>query len=142
MLKVHSQLCVLRPSPQNAVPGRNRRVLPPSSHGEEFTDVCGKTESRPSDACFLPTAVLTHNPFSSLNSQISRTVQIKDTTFMENVDLAKERSVMKETADRRVCSSEASDRKSARLNSSHLVISYAVFCLKKKKKNKHQKMTT
>src|SRR5215467_14906086 len=41
----------------------------------------------------------------------------------------------------------AEDRKSTRLNSSHLVISYAVFCLKKKKKtqtnlnphNNHQK---
>src|SRR5215467_15386465 len=33
------------------------------------------------------------------------------------------------------------DRKSTRLNSSHLVISYAVFCLKKKKKkNKNQKI--
>src|SRR5437588_4696649 len=31
------------------------------------------------------------------------------------------------------------DRKSTRLNSSHTVISYAVFCLKKKKKNKHKK---
>src|SRR5256885_16910120 len=30
---------------------------------------------------------------------------------------------------------EITDRKSTRLNSSHLVISYAVFCLKKKKKN-------
>src|SRR5256885_7794114 len=30
------------------------------------------------------------------------------------------------------------DRKSTRLNSSHLVISYAVFCLKKKKKNQTQ----
>src|SRR6266446_10870737 len=29
---------------------------------------------------------------------------------------------------------ELEDRKSTRLNSSHLVISYAVFCLKKKKK--------
>src|SRR5256885_14326266 len=29
------------------------------------------------------------------------------------------------------------DRKSTRLNSSHLVISYAVFCLKKKKKEKN-----
>ena len=28
------------------------------------------------------------------------------------------------------------DRKSTRLNSSHVVISYAVFCLKKKRKNK------
>src|SRR2546426_5732752 len=31
-------------------------------------------------------------------------------------------------------SSKMGDRKSTRLNSSHLVISYAVFCLKKKKK--------
>src|SRR2546426_8238501 len=30
---------------------------------------------------------------------------------------------------------EDGDRKSTRLNSSHLVISYAVFCLKKKKKD-------
>src|SRR6266700_7263255 len=30
------------------------------------------------------------------------------------------------------------DRKSTRLNSSHVKISYAVFCLKKKKKNHHQ----
>src|SRR2546426_6813400 len=29
------------------------------------------------------------------------------------------------------------DRKSTRLNSSHLVISYAVFCLKKKKNSNH-----
>src|SRR2546426_3333052 len=31
------------------------------------------------------------------------------------------------------------DRKSTRLNSSHLVISYAVFCLKKKKNNDKKK---
>src|SRR5690606_40180973 len=31
------------------------------------------------------------------------------------------------------------DRKSTRLNSSHVKISYAVFCLKKKKKNKKNK---
>src|SRR2546426_9257783 len=30
---------------------------------------------------------------------------------------------------------EVGDRKSTRLNSSHLVISYAVFCLKKKNRN-------
>src|SRR5256885_10843489 len=33
--------------------------------------------------------------------------------------------------------SSVADRKSTRLNSSHLVISYAVFCLKKKKKAIH-----
>ena len=34
----------------------------------------------------------------------------------------------------------ATDRKSTRLNSSHQIISYAVFCLKKKK-NKNKKIT-
>src|SRR5260221_9630779 len=34
------------------------------------------------------------------------------------------------------------DRKSTRLNSSHTVISYAVFCLKKKKKKKQQNTKT
>src|SRR2546421_1286828 len=37
---------------------------------------------------------------------------------------------------------ETSDRKSTRLNSSHDQISYAVFCLKKKKKTKRKKATT
>src|SRR5438034_4479546 len=35
-----------------------------------------------------------------------------------------------------VCCYKRGDRKSTRLNSSHTVISYAVFCLKKKKKKK------
>src|SRR2546426_8430547 len=34
-----------------------------------------------------------------------------------------------------LCFGSLSDRKSTRLNSSHLVISYAVFCLKKKNDN-------
>src|SRR5207253_10733024 len=34
------------------------------------------------------------------------------------------------------------DRKSTRLNSSHVAISYAVFCLKKKKKKKNTKHNT
>src|SRR6516162_10404673 len=39
------------------------------------------------------------------------------------------------------CDSQAQrDRKSTRLNSSHLVISYAVFCLKKKKQQKYQRI--
>src|SRR5690242_21219331 len=35
----------------------------------------------------------------------------------------------------------AADRKSTRLNSSHMSISYAVFCLKKKKKTKTKNRT-
>src|SRR2546422_8297549 len=37
-------------------------------------------------------------------------------------------------------SRERADRKSTRLNSSHGYISYAVFCLKKKKENKYTKI--
>src|SRR5438034_6283022 len=44
--------------------------------------------------------------------------------------------------DRRFRGGEAPrDRKSTRLNSSHTVISYAVFCLKKKKKKRKHKKT-
>src|SRR2546426_7183744 len=39
-------------------------------------------------------------------------------------------------------SSRTRDRKSTRLNSSHLVISYAVFCLKKKKTKNRQHIGT
>src|SRR5258708_8530545 len=35
----------------------------------------------------------------------------------------------------------ARDRKSTRLNSSHQIISYAVFCLKKKKQTRHPETT-
>src|SRR5258708_10082619 len=34
------------------------------------------------------------------------------------------------------------DRKSTRLNSSHQIISYAVFCLKKKQANAHPRLST
>src|SRR5690349_23813619 len=49
------------------------------------------------------------------------------------------------TCSRIICSScsrsprWSQDRKSTRLNSSHVEISYAVFCLKKKKKKKKKK---
>src|SRR5690242_21745411 len=36
------------------------------------------------------------------------------------------------------CAMPSKDRKSTRLNSSHMSISYAVFCLKKKKKKKRK----
>src|SRR5256885_6398760 len=39
--------------------------------------------------------------------------------------------------DRRAMGAASRDRKSTRLNSSHLVISYAVFCLKKNKTQYH-----
>src|SRR2546426_1582219 len=50
-----------------------------------------------------------------------------------DVSLGKDPSAKLVLANPIVLSTEG-DRKSTRLNSSHLVISYAVFCLKKKKK--------
>src|SRR5438034_3351782 len=44
----------------------------------------------------------------------------------------------RETLDKARGLVAALDRKSTRLNSSHTVISYAVFCLKKKKKPTHR----
>src|SRR2546426_12757853 len=45
----------------------------------------------------------------------------------------KRRSARLQRRERRAVAPQTRDRKSTRLNSSHLVISYAVFCLKKKK---------
>src|SRR5690349_21984713 len=45
----------------------------------------------------------------------------------------------KRTAPRNTASALSRDRKSTRLNSSHVEISYAVFCLKKKKKKNKKK---
>src|SRR5438034_4014727 len=49
--------------------------------------------------------------------------------------------VLTESGQQALAAPVFQDRKSTRLNSSHTVISYAVFCLKKKKK-KNNKTTT
>src|SRR2546426_3294487 len=56
---------------------------------------------------------------------------------VDAVDADVDRRAVRQQADLGVVRGRASgdrDRKSTRLNSSHLVISYAVFCLKKKNK--------
>src|SRR3712207_8665540 len=50
------------------------------------------------------------------------------------VDAEKVEGRRRDEEDRRLVRAEERDRKSTRLNSSHANISYAVFCLKKKKK--------
>src|SRR5438067_9885377 len=57
----------------------------------------------------------------------------------ESVAREEERAEEREPHDR--AAPRALDRKSTRLNSSHVSISYAVFCLKKKKKKKKKNMT-
>src|SRR5436305_14716282 len=60
---------------------------------------------------------------------MARVVRGNSIVGLENVALWHERDI------------SHSDRKSTRLNSSHVRISYAVFCLKKKKKNKSNSST-
>src|SRR5690625_3805476 len=64
-------------------------------------------------------------------------------TVMELIDELKmevKRQNVKDPTEVRDVISEklVEDRKSTRLNSSHVAISYAVFCLKKKKKKQHK----
>src|SRR5436853_5734376 len=49
-----------------------------------------------------------------------------------------DRATIRTAPSRSRATIENSDRKSTRLNSSHLGISYAVFCLKKKKKKQQE----
>src|SRR5256885_16884640 len=56
------------------------------------------------------------------------------TTLFRSLRLRRNRSAPSTTAAIIENRRGSRDRKSTRLNSSHLVISYAVFCLKKKKK--------
>src|SRR3712207_7040857 len=68
---------------------------------------------------------------AATSSSIPRTV-----AFLTSSEIG--RSSVRSTKSRKVCQAADIDRKSTRLNSSHANISYAVFCLKKKKeKEKH-----
>src|SRR5262245_62468654 len=99
---------------------------------------------RPHTSTLFPYTTLFRSPLGYLNSK-QQTLSIRDPTNFGT--LLKEisdhpRKVLAE--DRpwfgrhqlKVSAPALEDRKSTRLNSSHLGISYAVFCLKKKKKNK------
>src|SRR5690625_6040020 len=52
------------------------------------------------------------------------------------IDLIADGQIMGRAWPRLIANVRSTDRKSTRLNSSHVAISYAVFCLKKKKKKK------
>src|SRR5690625_6499390 len=61
----------------------------------------------------------------------------------ENYDLQNDENInYNERVKDIIDSQKTGDRKSTRLNSSHVAISYAVFCLKKKKKKKMTRIRT
>src|SRR5699024_12079743 len=64
------------------------------------------------------------------------TVQEKGSEYMDQARI--KGSELKEKSSEMTKQVTEKDRKSTRLNSSHVSISYAVFCLKKKKKIKHK----
>src|SRR2546426_3379163 len=77
-------------------------------------------------------------PYTTLFRSVE-CIAVEDAVVLEGTDLrvlAQIGEVGRHRSDRCVRRHKI-DRKSTRLNSSHLVISYAVFCLKKKKKEQN-----
>src|SRR5690348_17940913 len=75
-------------------------------------------------------------PYTTLFRSRGATVDISDAVNASSLQTAG--TIRANSAQREVDISQLeADRKSTRLNSSHPSISYAVFCLKKKKKHRH-----
>src|SRR3989454_3640201 len=78
-------------------------------------------------------------PYTTLfRSYLGEVYSLPRHLFRESVDRWAEGRGVLVKAIEDVALAFTRDRKSTRLNSSHLVISYAVFCLKKKKKSTHR----
>src|SRR2546426_6674847 len=95
---------------------------------------------RPPRSTLFPYTTLFRSVVGGLHEKLAREFE---TTRRQNEVLQKQQDelnvvnvALKASADNLAfLNQELQDRKSTRLNSSHLVISYAVFCLKKKKHN-------
>src|SRR6266566_6346030 len=107
----------------------------PSSHYHEVLGIfaCTRASNR---ATLTTTRSCRPSPISSFSSRVD--AEIEGTAV--HLDEFGGRAHAHADRRRRVVAHVEvdADRKSTRLNSSHLVISYAVFCLKKKKKKKKQ----
>src|SRR5438477_4898406 len=87
---------------------------------------------RPPRSTLFPYTTLFRSAIESLTNEI----EAGALTYIEKIDAT---GGMLKAIESGFVQSEiqkAADRKSTRLNSSHMSISYAVFCLKKKNKNK------
>src|SRR2546426_2975727 len=94
---------------------------------------------RPPRSTLFPYTTLFRSLGEEMQTPDDYVRQVSATTGMPHVlarrNMEKIRGVMAEAGS---VLNGLTDRKSTRLNSSHLVISYAVFCLKKKKKTHRQ----
>src|SRR5256885_5941619 len=93
--------------------------------GDWSSDVCSSDLPR---IAVLAVALRRHAGCSQVAAQHQEDLHGHARIFIEPVD---------EVRRGRMGDIGHGDRKSTRLNSSHLVISYAVFCLKKKKRDHH-----
>src|SRR5256885_1034063 len=93
---------------------------------------------RPPRSTLFPYTTLFRSDLPLTKSRSSRlTDSISSGTSRENRKPSDSpRRIARTRCDGALSAGSIQDRKSTRLNSSHLVISYAVFCLKKKKKTK------
>src|SRR3712207_7151642 len=83
---------------------------------------------RPPRSTLFPYTTLFRSDDAECARVYPRGAQVGDTFEPRSMLCAGERQGTKDS-----CSGDSGDRKSTRLNSSHANISYAVFCLKKKK---------
>src|SRR5256885_4528796 len=93
---------------------------------------------RPPRSTLFPYTTLFRSAFGEIRqsgsaapAELERSIAAARAAVSQSLDATSQAqtAVLEAARDRKVL-----DRKSTRLNSSHLVISYAVFCLKKKKK--------
>src|SRR2546426_8372340 len=92
---------------------------------------------RPPRSTLFPYTTL----FRSLKTETNAWRRVEHRRLEINSEDSKRETVTMNAVISRYLEEELPDRKSTRLNSSHLVISYAVFCLKKKKKKDEIKIT-
>src|SRR5699024_12333503 len=85
-----------------------------------------------------PAKIQPHSMRKALNSILDQSIRIVDVAQVSNEFHARYHAIGKEYQYRVDINDFPEDRKSTRLNSSHVSISYAVFCLKKKKKKQTQ----
>src|SRR5256885_6654769 len=87
---------------------------------------------RPPRSTLFPYTTLFRSSSSPARCRIVPLPQ-DENAYLRGLALASATSSPTDLAGNAGCTPSTTDRKSTRLNSSHLVISYAVFCLKKKK---------
>src|SRR5205085_10011857 len=86
---------------------------------------------QPPRSTLFPYTTLFRSHTNDAPSSITRLLDLKVPGFLITSTVI---GILAQRLVRVICSHCAEDRKSTRLNSSHSQISYAVFCLKKKKK--------